>query len=841
MKVFISIIAGFVFFTQISAQEHFYYYKGEKIYLELNSDYIFISGTNKSRIQNISATNSINGMSPSNIKEDLTTNSLETSKRFKKSGSLRYWRELKLPSKVSKTNYKTEVEKLKKLNKDLIIAPYFKSKSIQKIGLTNYFYVKLKHKNEFNLLQELIARHKVELLGNNKFMPLWYTLSVTPNTLNAMEMANLFYETGLFEFAEPDLMVDQLLHSANSSASVPNDTYYSDQWHLNNTGQNGGTAGLDINTEEAWNITLGTNIRVAVIDEGFERDHPDLIDNNIGEGYDMLNGSSPSVTRGPHGTACAGIIGAKNNNNMGISGVAPESGLVSISGLGGTISSQQLANGINWAWQNNADVISNSWGTSPSSFIDDAINNALINGRNGLGTVVVFATGNSDYYLVGYPANSNYDILAVGAMNQCGERKSLVSCDGHSWGSNYGVELDIVAPGIFIPTTDLQRDTPIDYNPIEGDDPIYNYTDYNYHKTFWGTSAACPMVAGVAALVLSVNPNLTVKEVNNIIESSAQKVGSYSYQPTPGRINGTWNNEMGYGLVDAHQAVLLAQDNTPNPTPTCFDGIKNQGEMGVDCGFPCPPCVETNTCNFTITNFTNCEVQISWYDGVNVRAGANIPVSGYATELITDGDMWSANNTSDGSLLFPSFRVASCASPSGSVETALCNNQPTCSYNYIVSGIVSGLYQAENAVISPDSENDATVSANTSAIFDAGKFIDLKPGFTAAYNSRFDAFIDGCSSLRYGGNLFEENALKVHPNPLHNKGFVEFDLKESSVVEAFVTDITGKKVATLLNQESKQAGNHQVVFERKQLPAGIYLCTLLVGETIYTERFIITQ
>lgn len=752
MKVFISILVGFIYITQISAQEHYYYYNGEKIYLELNPDYIFVSGANKNSIKNASVTNSVNGMNSSNIKEDLTANSLETTKNFKKSNSLRYWRELKVQSKVSKTSYLSEVEKLKEVNKDLIIAPYFKSESIQKIGLSNYFYIKLKDKNDFNLLQELIAKHKVELLGHNKFMPLWYTLSVTPNTLNALQMANLFYETSLFEYAEPDLIADVLSYSSSSSAFVPNDTYYADQWHLKNTGQNGGTVGIDINAEEAWDITRGDiNTIVAVVDDGFERDHPDLIDNNIGTGFDMQNGSSPSLVRGAHGTPCAGIIAAKNNNNEGISGVAPEAGLISISGIK-SVNSQQLANGINWAWQNNADVISNSWGTAQSNLIDDAINNALTNGRNGLGTVVVFATGNADYP-VGYPANSNPDILAVGAMSPCGERISSTSCDDHGWGSNYGTELDVVAPGIYIPTTDLQGNTAEDYNPNPFFDP--DYGNDNYHKTFWGTSAACPIVAGVAALVLSVNPNLTAREVNDIIESSAQKVGTYTYNP--GRPNGTWNNEMGYGLVDAHQAVLLAQSNTTNPAPTCFDGIKNQGEIDIDCGVPCPPCIAT------------------------------------------------------------------------------------CEYNYTVNGVVSNQFEAESHIVSPTSGNNASV---TSASFNAGKYIILNPGFKANNGSKFVAFIDGCSTLRQSssnGGLPNDLTLKVYPNPINDKGFIEFNLKEERKVHVFISGITGKKITTLLDHETKNAGKHQLVFERKQLPAGIYYCTLIVGDRIQTERLIITQ
>lgn len=172
-----------------------------------------------------------------------------------------------------------------------------------------------------------------------------------------------------------------------------------------------------------------------------------------------------------------------------------------------------------------------------------------------------------------YPANSNPEILAVGAMSPCGERKSPNSCDTeYKWGSNYGEMLDIMAPGVLIPTTDLQGHN--GYNSSEfihrlsgGTKLNSDFSDTNYTNCFNGTSSAAPHVAGVAALILSVNPNLTGKEVRDIIEKTAQKVGGYNYQKHNNRPNGTWNNEMGYGLVDAYEAVKKAEcSKYPKPS-----------------------------------------------------------------------------------------------------------------------------------------------------------------------------------------------------------------------------------------------------------------------------------
>jgi subtilisin family serine protease len=422
-------------------------------------------------------------------------------------------------------------------------APFFKTKNGNEVGLSHLFYVKLRNQADRPKLDALAKQFKVKVLGPNKFMPLFFTLACDNKSAgNALEVANKFHETEQFSLAEPDFMMNYQLQAVN-------DQYFGEQWGFENTGQNGGTPGIDIKAIPAWTGTTGSsNVIVAVLDHGFELNHPDL-PNVANQSYDTVSGSSPSQVRGNHGTACAGIIGAGLNNSVGVAGIASGCKLMSISNsltLGPNVQ-QELADGINWAWQNGAWVISNSWGHNAlaSSLIDAAIDDALTQGRNGRGTIVVFAAGN-DNGPVGYPANSNPGILAVGAASPCGERKSPHSCDPETfWGGNFGPELDVAAPGVLIPTTDRQGTAG------------YDATNYTHH--FNGTSSATPHVAGVAALVLSVNPTLTRNQVADIIESTAQKVGPYHYVTTPGRPNGTWHEEMGYGLVDARAAVQKAR------------------------------------------------------------------------------------------------------------------------------------------------------------------------------------------------------------------------------------------------------------------------------------------
>lgn len=582
MKKF-GIVLSVIFFSfSLIAQQknNFFYYRGEKIYLEIDmsrsliiSEKVISENNIKDKLFNI--TQSRKSMTAQNVIaidniEDLVNNNEE------------FFTEISFPKEnITQTDYFEIVRKIQEDSNVIQVSPSFLVNG-KKLSLSNNFYVKLHNIEDVDKLSKMVDKHFIRILGRNEYMPLWITLSCTKQTpMNAIEAANLFYESQLFEYAEPEFLYHDL--------QTTNDAYYSDQWGLKNTGQLGGTPNVDIHAESAWTITAGSpNIRVAVFDHGFEMNHPDLVNSVYSTGYDANTGTSPATVRGDHGTACAGIIGAQQNNSIGVSGIAPNSKLISISiNLNFSDTPQQLANGFNWAWQNGADVISNSWGGyTPSSIIDDAITATLAQGRNGKGTIVVFASGNENNTNIRYPGNSNPDILVVGAISNCGERKSYTSCDGESWwGSNYGSELDAVAPGVFIPTTDRQGDNGYNYNGMTDD-----YSNRDYTEWFNGTSSACPHVAGIAALILSVNPNLTQKQVSDIIESTTQKIGGYNYQTTSGRPNGAWNNEMGYGLVNAYAAVQAA---------SCVTDFTNQT---VTTNTVVVGCDNLNVQNVTVTN-----------------------------------------------------------------------------------------------------------------------------------------------------------------------------------------------------------------------------------------------
>ncbi len=538
--------------------DYFYYYNGQKNYLQIDSTSVMVLSNDSitmSKRHGLSlkwmTRNDLSEFSGNDRQRSISTSTVSL---------------FNIPQNISKDDYNIIVEEFKKIKGVTHVLPSFRRNGCR-IDATGSIYVKLFSEDDVKLLEQMANDYEMSIVEKNRYMPLWYTLSCVNSSLDPIAAANLFHETKYFEHAEPAFYMYNISQS--------NDTFYEDQWNLKNRGLDGGISNIDINIESAWNITKGGNVVVALIDNGIDMEHPDLEDNIYDVSFDAVTERPQSVVWGGHGTACAGIIGAIQNNGVGVSGVAPECKLMSISFCNVSIlaaygiyvnEASMLANAINVAWNCDADVISNSWGGgAESSFIDNAISAALTQGRGGLGSVVVFSAGNAEpngNTRVKYPANSNPDILCVGALSPCGERKNPNSCDGEQWHSCFGSELDIMAPGVLIPTT---------YINDSGNSSVVHSEGGYYHTAFNGTSAACPHVAGVAALMLKVNPELTVKEVNDLIESTANKVRAdlYSYSISPNRTNGTWHNEVGYGLLDAASAVRAAR-----PLKIITDSIK---------------------------------------------------------------------------------------------------------------------------------------------------------------------------------------------------------------------------------------------------------------------------
>lgn len=327
------------------------------------------------------------------------------------------------------------------------------------------------------------------------------------------------------------------------------------QWHLRNNGENGLKEGADINATQAWDITKGEGVIVAVIDTGFDLKHKDI--NYLNKGYDSLSGfydaSAPSRSSENHGTAVAGLIAAKDDNK-GVIGVAPESQIVPIRLISssGYVSVSKIISAHRKAIEMGAQIINNSWGSydsslAPGESLELTELEKELYEELAQEAVVIFAAGNSSKgNFNNAPEARNPYTLAVGAVNSKDERSSY---------SVYGDELDLVAPGgerKKIITTD-RRDLRI---KKKGKKKRYvlGYSKGNYANNFQGTSASAPIVAGVAALILSANPELSPNEVKDILKTTARKCNPDKYMFNPMG----WNKELGHGVVDAYEAVQAA-------------------------------------------------------------------------------------------------------------------------------------------------------------------------------------------------------------------------------------------------------------------------------------------
>lgn len=316
-------------------------------------------------------------------------------------------------------------------------------------------------------------------------------------------------------------------------AHNPNDPMYPGQWNLRQIRAGGpGTTG--------WDLTTGSSaVTVAILDEGVELGHPDLVGGFLHNGINLGTMSGTGAPTGNHGTACAGIVGARIGNGVGVAGLAGGCRLLPIAFSRWT--DTEVAAGLRYARMQGAQVVSMSfgWNAWSHAIIDPAIQEAF-----NADMVMCVATHNQNLANgITYPA-TNPLVIAVGASDQVDGRKSPASPDGEQWGSNYGPQMSVVAPGVRIPTTDRLG--------------ANGYTGTDYTGTFNGTSAATPHVAALAALIRSRNSTLSNVRVRRIIETTADKTGTVPYANVSGHPNGTWNDQMGYGRINVYDALVAA-------------------------------------------------------------------------------------------------------------------------------------------------------------------------------------------------------------------------------------------------------------------------------------------
>jgi len=346
-------------------------------------------------------------------------------------------------------------------------------------------------------------------------------------------------------FAEPRYLCGFQYSSPLSNKDL-NDPLLEEQWIIENRGGRPCyVQGVDIHLPEAWEITGGSrDVIIVVIDSGVDLDHPDLEGQLYPQGEDDWNFSAdhsriPEDSTG-HGTAVAGLAVATAGNGIGIAGVAPGCRLIPLKIDSITDMVINFVDAMDYLVSFAAEhpelrlVVNGSIQLIDSLAVKDAISRG-----HRAGIVLCFSAGNFDGPL-NFPAVYP-EVIAVGAIGPDGIRQRAKSCLGEAWSSAHGPELDLVAPGVQLATTDKVGPGGL----VSGD----------YNPGFDGTSGSSPIVAAVAALVLSANPALEPDRVQEILQTTAVDGGGDPEEDTPGH-----DEFMGWGRIDAGRAVALAAD-----------------------------------------------------------------------------------------------------------------------------------------------------------------------------------------------------------------------------------------------------------------------------------------
>lgn len=344
-----------------------------------------------------------------------------------------------------------------------------------------------------------------------------------------------------------------LFAEKNSQPSLHTDPAYLNgtQWHLNNDGRNGGTAGADIRAEQAWNIFTGSPaVTIAVFDTGLELTHDELTGKSSGDAN--ISGTASEY----HGTHVAGIAAGNAFNAIGGRGVDWNARLLSkrIFEPSGYIGDAAVSNKITDAVNSGAQISNHSWGGAGYSSTL-AMSFAYAYKMNSTSVV---SMGNNNGGTTQYPAGLN-NVIAIGATQ---------NNDQHSPFSNTGNHIDVSAPGGLGAFIDDSRD-------------IFSSSLNNNYRFVPGTSQAAPQVAGIASLLKGFNTALANDDIENIIKLSTDKV--------TGMVGQNFTTEYGFGRVNAARALgLLQSPNTVNHF-TASGGIVAGSTSNYACIFYATP------------------------------------------------------------------------------------------------------------------------------------------------------------------------------------------------------------------------------------------------------------
>ncbi|MCW7491360.1 S8 family serine peptidase [Leptospira sp. 2 VSF19] len=388
-----------------------------------------------------------------------------------------------------------------------------------------------------------------------------------------------------------DLVLYYLLFLALANGAEENCTFspsssdplYGDEWHLKNIGQFGGTVGEDANVSPLWDQDIsGNRVIVSVVDDGLDIKHEDLAPNIsvTARGLNLLNGTiypTHSYSDSFHGSAVGGVIAARGGNSLGVRGAAPCSKLVGVNILEkSTIyTSDEYRAMVNESAR--VSISNNSWGSPdkygwlwPSSSLwQQGVNEGITKGKSGKGTVYVWAAGNgANGGTIASPVlvdNANYDgqanyygVMAIGGIGQNGKKAAYSESGANLWVVAHTQGNDASVDTAAISTTDATGANGLNVGGSFGDYSLGNYT-----KKFNGTSSATPLAAGAIALLIGKYPDLTWRDVRELVAYSARKNDASDIGWALNNAGLNINHKYGFGAVDAVSLLTKASTWTP--------------------------------------------------------------------------------------------------------------------------------------------------------------------------------------------------------------------------------------------------------------------------------------
>jgi len=518
----------------------------------------------------------------------------------------------------------------------------------------------------------------------------------------------------------------QTLSPPTGDSTLPTDTYFYKEWNLTN-----GTVGIDVT--KAWQNYTGSGVKVGVIDDGFDYNHPDLSPHYLSNlDYDATTGGTDAygASTDSHGTTVASVIDAARDGS-GAVGVAYNAGIAGFRisyGSGGGPS--QLADALNHVLANGMDIANASWGystpyqdnfSSTFSSSKTAIQNDVMNGRGGLGINIVFAAGNGR----GSGDDVNYHnyqndpfVITVGGVDLTGHVASY---------STPGAALLVSAPsGAFT------------------DDRLgsagYSTGDY---LPMSGTSYSAPAVSGIIALMLQANPNLGYRDVQQILAYSAKEIDPTS---ASWHIDGAhdWNGgglhfsqDYGFGLVDATAAVRLAESwqyqstyaNMSSESASHGDNlaITDGGSVQSQITFGSSLDVEKMVIDLNIThpNVSDLTVTLTSPDGTSAMLASH-PASGTGGGIVFEtsaNNFWGEDAKGTWTLTVTDSVAGNVGTLNGWTLTAL-GDAPTTPTTYVYTDEFATATGANRLVLT-DASGTATI--NTAAVT-TGSYLDLHSG-----------------------------------------------------------------------------------------------------------------